>query len=215
MIGEIITNIIAGLIVTVMLLIIGIILKRHLWNRAKKKITSSLTDNSIAAVYSYDIALKKKEKTLAEPKPVSELKVMCFMGKDLSIERGLLDEIKTFLNNGGRAKFLVIDPQSEYVTERAKELNKDENTLRMSIQNTIVNINEEFKRWHPTHVEVKLYNQLLPIFRMDFIGNVLFLGFYTNIKSYNHIFYEIPSNSLLYNVLEKLFKRTWEDSKNA
>lgn len=137
------------------------------------------------------------------------------MGKDLTVEQGMLNNIKTFLNNGGSAKFLIMDPQSKYIAKRAKELNKDENILKANIQNTIININEEFKRWYPMNIEVRLYSQLLPSFRMNFIGNVLFLGFYGNVKSYNNIFYEIPWSSPLYNILGKLFDQTWEDSKYA
>lgn len=186
-----------------------------MWEWVKEKIILSVTDKNIALTGSYDLLLKKMEKYILESDSRSELKVLCFMGKDLTIERGLLDDIKIFLTNGGRTKFLIQNPQCKYVTERARELNKDENTLRTEIRNSIICINEEFKKWYPTQVEVKFNNQPPLRLRMNFISDVLFLGFYSNVKSYNNIFYKIPNNSALYNVLEKLYSKAWEDGKNA
>lgn len=185
-----------------------------MWEWVKEKIILSVTDKNIALVSSYDLLLKKMEKYILESDSTAELKVLCFMGKDLTIERGLLDDI-IFLTNGGITKFLIQNPQCKYVTERAKELNKDENILRTEIQNSIICIMEEFKKWYPTQVEVKLNNQLPLRLRMNFISDVLFLGFYSNVKSYKNIFHKIPNDSALYNVLEKLHNKAWKDGKSV
>jgi hypothetical protein len=214
MIENIIVDIVVGLLVAGILATIGIFFRKNLLDLVKKKILLRLTNKNLAVVYPYNIALEKMEKVLYKSKQGSMLRIICFMGKDLITERGLLNEIKIFLKDGGKAKFLIIDPQSEYVAKRARDINKDENTLRTNIRNTIININEEFKRWYPTSVEVKLYNQL-PIFRVNFIDNILFLGFYSNVKNYDNLWYEIPINSALYTTLENLFMKIWEDGKYA
>ena len=209
---NIIAGIISGLVVVV---ILNVFFKKNLWEWVKEKIILSVTDKNIALTGSYDLLLKKMEKYISESDSRSELKVLCFMGKDLTIERGLLDDIKIFLTNGGRTKFLIQNPQCKYVTERARELNKDENTLRTEIRNSIICINEEFKKWYPTQVEVKLNNQPPLRLRMNFISDVLFLGFYSNVKSYKNIFHKIPNDSALYNVLEKLHNKAWKDGKSV
>ncbi|MEM3592972.1 MAG: hypothetical protein QXW67_03720 [Candidatus Micrarchaeia archaeon] len=139
---------------------------------------------------------------------------MCFSGKDLTSESGLLKEIKTFLANDGKCEFLLMSPQSKRVRERGQEIGKDENTLIMNFENTIINLNDKFKRHYPGNIKVKIYDQL-PLFRMNFIGNVLFLGLYGEERSYANIFYEIPTTSPLYHIFEKLFERTWEDGKDV
>lgn len=58
MIKELIINIITGLIVAAILVIIGIILRKHLWYWIKKTITLILTDSNIASVCCYSLTKK-------------------------------------------------------------------------------------------------------------------------------------------------------------
>jgi len=214
--------IIASLIASIILTLIGkLVLGSFWWKGLYERIMFLVTNRNFTAIYPYDEVLKKIERFLKKPKPPYDFRVMCFKGKDIQNlltekgeGRGLLEEIIVFLEKGGKVKFLLIDPTSRYIEDRSRMLNKDQHVVRNDIKNAILNIRHCFLNKYPTCVEVKLYDQL-PVFRINFIGHRLFLGFYSDIKSYNNVFFEMTDESVLYDTIEKLFKNTWENAKIA
>jgi hypothetical protein len=215
--NQLLIGVISSIIASVIILLLGLVFRRKILGWIKKMVFLVLTSNRIAGIHPYKVALKRMEKCLTSTRCITELKVMCFSGKDLTRgveEGGLLEEIKSFLNNGGRARFLILNPRSLYVNLRAEDLNKNVTALRSSINITISNISHEFKRLHPAKIEVRTYSQL-PIFRLNFVPKALILGFYSEVRSYENYFYEIPDSSHLYAIFNRLFEEVWSKSKNV
>lgn len=160
---------------------------------------------------SYESALNRLEEMLADPgigRSIGpQLKIMAFMGKDITVEKGLLDDIKKFLGNNGEVVFLIINPRSKYVGIRADLLKRDIKYMNLKIKHTLEVIKNEFKEKYPKSVKLFKYNSL-PLFRLMFVKDTLFLGFYCDVNSYDNLFYQIPKGSALYEIMDKLFTLT-------
>ncbi len=206
LLNAIIATIIAGLVISISKLI---------WdNNLKELIISLLTKNNILGIYSYDSALKMMNKNLSKclySKSCS-VKIMCFMGKDIISENGILKHIKSILENGGTVQFLIMNPNSKYVSSRAKEIGFNVKSLQAGINYTINSINDEIKHKYPNSVIIKMYNHK-SIFRINIINDYLFLGFYRNVKSYNNLFIKVNNKSILYSIFESIFGDNWNEGK--
>lgn len=213
-----IKNIISGIIAGIILIVIGIFLKKHWWNFIKKNILIGLTRKNLIDVCEYNIAREKMQNLLGSSKVAKEiqpaLKIMCVKGKDITGE--LEEGIETFLKNDGEAIVLILDPESKYVEKRANELNKEVNGFRKSIEGQINNIKDEYSDWlNLKRITIKKYDWSY-IFRMNFIGEALFLGFYNErLPDYKNIWYQIPRSSELYKTLEKLFNEIQKRCENV
>ncbi len=206
MIAGTIASIIGGII----LMVLGILLKVRWWSLIKRKILLGLTDNNLTGICEYNIAKEKMERLLSDPKVIKwtqpALKIMCVKGKDITgeLERG----IKTFLRNGGAASVLLLDPNSKYTEKRARELGREDiDKFRASIRRRIDSIKDEYHEWYSSLGTLCINTYDSPYtFRMNFIDETLFLGFYREkLPDYENVWYEIPSHSELYKILVKLF----------
>lgn len=213
-----IQNIIGGIIAGIILIVIGILFRRYWWNLIKKNILIYLTRKNLTDICEYNIAREKMQNLLVSSKIIKKkqpaLKIMCVKGKDITGE--LEEGIEIFLKNGGEAMVLILDPESKYVDKRANELSKGVNGFRKSIEGQINNIKDEYSDWfNLERITIKKYDWSYT-FRMNFIGEALFLGFYNErLPDYKNIWYQIPRSSELYKTLEKLFDEIQERCENV
>jgi hypothetical protein len=210
-----IANIWAEILASLVIIAFGFLLKVKFGDSIKRNILTHLSLGNITGVYTYEKAINriKRELLLASKNPTNKVKFMTFMGKDIITEGGLHKEMKEFFYNGGKAEILIFNPNSDNLWIRAKILNLDAEMLKTAIQNTINYFSEEYNKIYKDSVKIRLINDI-PYFRLYFIDDVLFLGFYDKRRSYDNYIYELPKKSKLYSIANKIFSDTWEYKSN-
>lgn len=215
----ILASIIGTLIGGIITIVVGISIKRQWFTWIKRGFIKALTKQNITNVLPYEMALKNMQNLISSnTSSTGELNVlnfMVFMGQDITFpEERLMNRIEEFLKRGGTLNILIINPKSIHIKERAKRLNMKEDDLRQKINTSIININHSFKKNYPSKVTVKLYDEM-PLFRLNFIRDTLFMGFYEDVSSYNNYFYEIPNSSVCYSIMKSFFNKTFETAQEV
>lgn len=123
------------------------------------------------------------------------------------------NEIKELATKGVKIRFLVMNPNSTFVTEREKEEGTAPNEISHSI--------EQLKEWlkcvktvasNPDNIQLRYYNAS----NLDFyhrVDNKIYVGpYWYGKQSQQTITYEFSAPSEGFALYEKYFNRLWNDS---
>lgn len=209
MIPDILTGFVGSILAALFVFLAAFFLRRFWLRRIRQWLILSLSNRSIVNVFSYEMAVDRMshilEKADSSTMDLSVMKVLCFMGRDLTFpEDRLAASIRGFLSQGGNAYFLIMDPKSKHVRARAAKLDMDPADLERQIRTSVSNLQYSFRKSYPTQVTTALYDHM-PVFRLYFIQDILFLGFYHDISSYHNDFFEVPNSSALYRTFRAYF----------
>ncbi|MDR1985061.1 MAG: DUF5919 domain-containing protein [Prevotellaceae bacterium] len=120
-------------------------------------------------------------------------------------------------NKNFKFKFLVLNPDSKYLEEKAKEEGGNPDEWKLDIQKTIIHL-KRLKNINTSNIEIKMYDSL-PIWRCIFMDNkCTYVSFYvygSNGKKSPEFIISDTSNYNLYLPLRKTFDELWNNGIDA
>jgi len=177
--------------------------------------------------YHYKKFIKSFNREIKKKENIRNMKIMAIMGVGFltsmetagRLHKSILGEIlcnPKYVDK--KIKILLLNPQSNYVDDRAYEIYQDKSISKEKIQGIrkgIIHSLEDLlalKNDYAT-LSVRLYDAK-PIWRIVFINNKLFLGKYLDKRCYDLPFIEmIDTKKSLYRTFQVYFDDVWESSK--
>lgn len=142
---------------------------------------------------------------------------MAIKGVDIIEGRQAIDSELVQVGNmrQRKAKFLILDPNSHYVTRRAEEAGSKVEPHRKEIQHALETLAVLDEHVEELSIEKRIYD-FMPIWNLLFIDNVLFLSFYLKgVRGPESICLQIRRPSPLFLAFNVYFDETWKKSTSG
>ena len=181
-------------------------------NSARKKIADALLNAKALKIKGGVVKMMEKHFNNSNTIQLLAIRGARMMGSDRSIINYLISNLPKSWE--GEIQILLLDPDSEYLKERALELKKrDPADFAIECKSSIRNIFTLQDRYN-VNVEVRIYDRK-PIIRTIIFDDLALLSYYIGEKGHIPFQYDIRkgSNSSLFRMIKLIYNDLWLNSK--